>query len=95
MYTSCTWITTPEWIWACVILLIVIMIYSQVVTLKLPNGLLHQHTQKLLMKVSFFTQVFELNFCYTMSNILKELNEQVITYYLISTLNKKKHLELY
>ena len=53
MYTSCTWITTPEWIWACVILLIAIMIYSQVVTFKLPNGLLHQHTQKLLMKVSF------------------------------------------
>ena len=53
MYTSCTWITTPERIWACVIFLIAIMIYSQVVTLKLPNGLLHQHTQKLLMKVSF------------------------------------------
>ena len=53
MYTSCTWITTSERIWACVILLIAIMIYSQVVTLKLPNGLLHQHTQKLLMKVSF------------------------------------------
>ena len=53
MYTSCNWITTSERIWACVILLIAIMIYSQVVTLKLPNGLLHQHTQKLLMKVSF------------------------------------------
>ena len=54
MYTSCTWITTPERIWACVIFFNkYIMIYSQVVTLKLPNGLLHQHTQKLLMKVSF------------------------------------------
>ena len=53
MYKSCTWITTPERIWACVIFFKAIMIYSQVVTLKLPNGLLHQHTQKLLMKVSF------------------------------------------